>query len=595
MGFAVNVLSGIFGDEVKGHLSEVEKARRSKQNHDIQRVINVAIAKCLRMAAASYPRSVKPPEYLTSIAASIEQNPLSLILATSATLGVTTTSALDETAITKIISGDIATIRGRDVLKTEQWTELLRLTGAATKRLSPTLDVSKGVEFCEEHFTTQLVQVLKDAGAESDPAWFAVVLRFLGEIHADVKEIKGEVRAQSAAIAALQHAFKTHAESVRKAFAAILNGCDPADLAAIKSIAIQLSADIPEMKAALERVEGFAKTAAEQATIARDVSEKGLAIGKQVLDGQNRDSAMLRRIHDVLVRNSPDVSASMRSMTVADCQLVVVRAILQAWKLDSLLLSRGWSVEYRWRPWSDSLLEELAEGTLDFAIYNTERTNRYIASNPHAPIVQVREFGYSMGGNHFYVLAKRGVDVDTSSIQRFKDSIRGGLIAIPHNSDIYENLALVGLTTQELSRLGVRTVHFDAHDGLRIFDAFPDALLIAGQNPRIQGLFRGEFEELSVLRHLHKSERLAIRARAANSLVIGRLPTELLGRSDVESLGLWLRQEFITQWTKAFEAQLKTLETYFAHSCNSKSECHFMLRYILFHTYRFGPPLEDLG
>ena len=282
VGLIPNILSGLFSDKVKGDQGRADRARRSKQNHDIQKAINGAIAKCLRMAAASYPEGVKPPEYLTSIAASIEQNPLSLVIVPTVNPGDTAASAIDETAITKVLSGDIATIRGRDVLTTEQWTGLLRLAGAATQSLSPTLNVSKGVEFCQEHFTAQLVQALKEAGAESDPAWFAVVLRFLGEIHADVKEIKGDVRTQSAAIEALQKAFKDHAEAISKAFEAMKCGyeervaSDRAALFAIESIASDLASDLPEMNAVLGRIESMVSEHAAESRVAHARTHGGV-------------------------------------------------------------------------------------------------------------------------------------------------------------------------------------------------------------------------------------------------------------------------------------------------------------------------------
>ncbi|MBX3409641.1 MAG: hypothetical protein KF859_07115 [Phycisphaeraceae bacterium] len=274
--FAINVIAGVFGDEAKRWQSESERAHRSKQNHGVQRAINLAIAGCLRKAAASYPKGVKPPEYLTGIAKSIEENPLSLCIEALPGAQGSATPGIDEAAATSILSGDINTIRGRDVLTTAQWTELLRRAGAATCGLHPRDSVEKGVEFCEEHFTTELVRVLKELGAESDPAWFAIVLRFLGEIYADVKEIKGAVKdikegakAQADALDSLKRAFEDHAAAITKAFEALRLACerrakdpglncaarDAEEVAAIKAIAERLGNDLPQLSAALERIE----------------------------------------------------------------------------------------------------------------------------------------------------------------------------------------------------------------------------------------------------------------------------------------------------------------------------------------------------
>ena len=267
--FSMSVLAGVYGDETKRRQSAAERPRRSNQNHDLQRAINLAIGGCLRKAAASYPKGVKPPEYLTGIAESIEKNPLSLCIEALPGAEGRATPGIDETAATGILSGDIKTIRGRDVLTTAQWTELLRRAGAATCGLRARESVWKGVAFGEEHFTTELVRVLKELGAESDPAWFAIVLRFLGEIHADVKEIKGDVKAQADALDSLKRAFADHAAAITEAFEALRLACerrakdpglncaarDAEEVAAIKAIAERLGADLPEVGAALGRIE----------------------------------------------------------------------------------------------------------------------------------------------------------------------------------------------------------------------------------------------------------------------------------------------------------------------------------------------------
>lgn len=309
VGLIPNILSGLFSDKVKGDQQRAEKAHRSKQNHDIQKVISKAVAKCLRMASASYPTGVEPPEYLVAVATSIERDPLSLVIEVHESLNQQISTEIDEKAITSILSGDIASILARNVLTSEQWTELLRRAGIATHSLSPTQNVTKGVEFCKEHFTRQLVQVLKEAGAESDPAWFAVALRLLCEVHAGVHEIKGDLKAQSAAITALQQAFQVHAEAIKNAFAAIPSGCDPTELAAIRRIATAFSTDIPEMKAALEKTEELARVAAEQATLAAASSARIV----EMLEPLNR---LVRRLAE-----QSDTAMAMGFVSVVDASV----------------------------------------------------------------------------------------------------------------------------------------------------------------------------------------------------------------------------------------------------------------------------------
>jgi|GEM_PF-1374067 len=281
LGFAINVLSGIFSDEVQGRLSAADKARRSKQNHDVQRAINTAIASCLQDAAETYSKSVDGKNYLKATAAAMLAKPLTLQLTPG-------TDAIDEARVTTILSGDANTIRNAKPLTARQWEVLVGQYAHALGKETMQVALEHAAGHLQDYFSANLVQVLKEAGAESDPAWFAVVLRFLGEIHADIKEIKSgtaaikadtaslkaNAHAQSVHMQALTGAFNQHQESVRQAFEKLHTTCtarvgavpaeqlaaDREQLSFIHTAVSTLAADLPAMKEALGRIEGTLAT-----------------------------------------------------------------------------------------------------------------------------------------------------------------------------------------------------------------------------------------------------------------------------------------------------------------------------------------------
>jgi tetratricopeptide (TPR) repeat protein len=260
-GLVPNILSGLFAKTADSHQAARDKAARETQNHHVQRGINLAVAACLEEAAASYTKEVNPPPYLTETAAAIRKNPLILQVSQSA-------PALQEEGITTILSGSIEQVLSRSPLSSSGWEALLQGMAASLGVLSPTRNVDKGVEFLVKHFTDELIKVYKELGVASDPAWFALVLRFL-------MEIRGEVKANSAALAEIKTIVTAHTGALEKASKGLLANpatgappVDPAFLAAVREDLASLAGDFPALRTTLDEVLGYAKAAAEQATAA---------------------------------------------------------------------------------------------------------------------------------------------------------------------------------------------------------------------------------------------------------------------------------------------------------------------------------------
>src|SRR5262249_11631330 len=152
-----------------------------------------------------------------------------------------------------------------------------------------------------------------------------------------------------------------------------------------------------------------------------------------------------------------------RRAFLADCALIVIRAITSAWDLETLLSEKGYYATPRPVGWHDSLFGAFEEGDLDFAIYNTARTLAYLEDRRRkrldTKVVRLGDAFASMDGQHTYVLAKRGSRwLKPLAPSDLKQDLltHGGTIAVPHDNDMRESLFMcLGCNPQQGIR-GVR-------------------------------------------------------------------------------------------------------------------------------------------
>ncbi len=96
--------------------------------------------------------------------------------------------------------------------------------------------------------------------------------------------------------------------------------------------------------------------------------------------------------------NLPDnyvIKIGATSLTVPD-------SIMQGWQSDELFSKLNIKTQRVHRKWNDKILSDIADNTLDMAIYNKESTIRYIENHPDAEIHILRDVCSSMGGRNFY-------------------------------------------------------------------------------------------------------------------------------------------------------------------------------------------------
>jgi serine/threonine protein kinase len=292
IGLVSNLVSNLFAGWSEDREDDARRRAQREQNHDLHRAITLAIARCLDELSRGLAPKSGDQRRLVKIAERLKADPLSLELSRGE-------DAIDEKAIAEVLSGNAEEVRSKRPLTAVQWEELVvRLSKAYRTPLGPGAAKSAAghLETC---FAATLVQTLKDLAADNDPAWIALVLRILGEIHGSAKD-------NSAALTELRRLFAEHAKAVEAAVGRLevraagpaLAGSEsdrPGDSDQLHFIRTTLEAlvtDVPAMRAALDRMgdvlTGIAadtKAAADFSKVAAHYAEAGVHLLREQLGG----------------------------------------------------------------------------------------------------------------------------------------------------------------------------------------------------------------------------------------------------------------------------------------------------------------------
>jgi hypothetical protein len=282
-------------------------------------------------------------------------------------------------------------------------------------------------------------------------------------------------------------------------------------------------------------------------------------------------------------------------VVIADSDLLVIKSVTIAWRLEEMLRDSGINTRRVTWSWSDELLEALNNGRIDIAIYNTHSARRFMEDNPSSKITLVSEWGNSMGGKNFYIMARKGSSWPCSGIDAFLERIKkGATIIVPERSDMLVNvLSVLNTTEKELSTLGVTIVSVPVSQGLEALDVNPEALLIHGQNVRFKGRFRGLYNEVLNYDVLPPHMQQALLNNSSNSLLVS---DSCLAKHSKETLFAAIeaaRREFFTSWTdlKRYPQLVKELvENERKYGIIDEDEMTYVVKQILYETYRFGRP-----
>ena len=285
----------------------------------------------------------------------------------------------------------------------------------------------------------------------------------------------------------------------------------------------------------------------------------------------------------------PEREAEVR---VASSKLTVVRAIELGWNLDSELRRHGLTAAMLSYPWSDRILDDLAAGGLDLAIYNRARAANAIEPRGTG-VTMLGCFGHSMGGRNFYLLARAASRWAKAPRDTLPEQLGDVTIAVPYGSDIIENVELVlGGDRSALEARGIRFIHVPANTGLEIFNLGDDILVSAGQNLRMLARFTGGYEEIVRFGTLPAPVRDTLMLRSENCLLASEPFAAKLRAAGATDLFERLRRNFFVAWhdPKREAALVRSLSSLIDLDGITIDFADRISRTILFETYRIGRP-----
>ena len=281
-------------------------------------------------------------------------------------------------------------------------------------------------------------------------------------------------------------------------------------------------------------------------------------------------------------------------LKIADSELIVVKGILISWGLDEIVKNFDFHTLYISYDWSDKILDDLNVGKIQIAIYNTVRTKQYL-KNKSNQLEIVDSYGFSMGGKNFYILSNNEslIKRDTT-VNNFIKEIEGSTIALPFESDIYDNLLhIMNLTREQLDEHNINLIDLPVSYGLDIFKFKSDLLLLSGQNVRFKAKYKGGFFELNTDHILNDKLKSELAMNSANCLVINKRIYQYIDDKDVKDIFNKCKINFYSNWTEPilYDFLIDKIVHQLYNKMKSYEEAKFIVKQILFETYRFGEPL----
>ena len=296
------------------------------------------------------------------------------------------------------------------------------------------------------------------------------------------------------------------------------------------------------------------------------------------------------------VKDSSSLSGSFKLpddfiLKIGATSLTVPDSIMQGWQSDELFSKLNIKTQRIQRKWNDQILSDIADKTLDMAIYNKESTLRYMETHSDADIHILRDVCSSMGGRNFYILASNEGRWKDMTLQQFKDSLAPGvMIAVSKDSDMEKNLLFIlDKSIEELNELGVKLIDYHSDQGLMIFEINPDILVIGGQDLRFLAEKKGGYTEVVSYENLPAEKKDFFDRNSVNSLVVGSTMYNLFSEESLDAIISQLMINFYSSniSEKSRRKIRNKLRPQVRQICDDDETADYIIKRILFETYRF--------
>ena len=277
------------------------------------------------------------------------------------------------------------------------------------------------------------------------------------------------------------------------------------------------------------------------------------------------------------------------TVTVVNSRLAVVRSFIKGAKFDEAL--PDFRVRYRDRSWGLSTIQYCESGKAQFCVANKNDFAHYCQEHADTDLVAIGSIGFSMGGQNLAVITRADSKYANARIDAIDTALDGAQITIGLTTDRF-----VGLMTV----LGVDKQWFGEHDielidipdpHLKVFDINPNAIVVAGQNLRLEAAETGQFVELFPFRELPRPTQRLLLKNAENILVARHDFLDSHGIDGDELFGD-LRRNF--DMLAHDDDELDLFVEDLADECKFDSDDpdlrEKILRITLYETYRLGMP-----
>jgi hypothetical protein len=297
--------------------------------------------------------------------------------------------------------------------------------------------------------------------------------------------------------------------------------------------------------------------------------------------------------------NMSDFALSIDSYSMNDnfvlkigaTNLTVPDSIMQGWQIEELFSKLNIKTQRIQRKWNDQILSDIADNTLDMAIYNKESTLRYLERYPDAGIHILRDVCSSMGGRNFYILASNEGRWKDMTFQQFKEALAPGvMIAVSKNSDMEKNLLFIlDKTIEDLTKLGVKLIDYHSDQGLTIFEMNPDILVIGGQDLRFLAEIKGGYTEVVSYENLPVEKKNFFDKNSVNSIIVGDTVYKMCSHESLDAIVNQLMINFYSSNISEESRKLirNKLRPQVRLICDNDETADYIIRRIMFETYRF--------
>jgi hypothetical protein len=310
--------------------------------------------------------------------------------------------------------------------------------------------------------------------------------------------------------------------------------------------------------------------------------------GPRNADRENQsevDAAAAVKVHEWTTPRS----STLQRATIASSRLVVVRAFLIASQIKARLAQYGVDVSFEERSWSDSIITDIARGHLMAAVYNKQRGDKNIESEA-LDVLNIGLIGHSMGGRNFCALVHSEGRWCNTAISDLAGSFESAPVIVGRNTDRFTNvLEVFGVENENgLTRRGITVVDI-ADASPEILAGMKDALMVCGQNRRLEARSHSGVVELQGFADLPQAIKVGIRNRSANSLFVSPALLESIHVSG-EALFGELTSAFDRSWRESYEDCLELVSHESEFESLEPDERTSAVSLILFETYRVGLP-----